>query len=194
MNKILKIIDSATELFAQKGFDNTKVQEIANHADIAAGTIIYHFKSKNNILFIIMRGFFLELIKYTESNLSGSMSPIEQVSVFVRSFFNYFDNNKKHLLLCIKSNPFMKFNMKEYPQGELYIIYKKYERIFKNIVEAGIQANLFNNVNAERFSTLVIIMLFSAASSESLFVEVPNLSEDVLSMIKFRLFPVDCLS
>ena len=45
-----KILETAIHLFAQKGFDQTSAQEIADRCKISQTTIFYHFKNKK-ILF-----------------------------------------------------------------------------------------------------------------------------------------------
>jgi|SRR5574344_1419533 AcrR family transcriptional regulator len=45
-----EILDSATKLFAEKGYDSTSVTDIMNEVGIAKGTLYYHFKSKEEIL------------------------------------------------------------------------------------------------------------------------------------------------
>lgn len=45
-----EILEAATELFAERGFDVTTVQEIATRAGAAAGTVYLYFASKEAIL------------------------------------------------------------------------------------------------------------------------------------------------
>ena len=45
-----EILDTAEQLFASKGFDNTSTNDIINAIGIARGTLYHHFKSKEDIL------------------------------------------------------------------------------------------------------------------------------------------------
>lgn len=45
-----ELIKKAYELFVQKGYENTSVDDIVAHAKIAKGTYYYHFESKQQIL------------------------------------------------------------------------------------------------------------------------------------------------
>ncbi len=52
-----KIFETAMELFAQKGYDGTSVEEITSVVGIAKGTLYYHFSSKEEIFnFLIDEG------------------------------------------------------------------------------------------------------------------------------------------
>ncbi|MGI6530844.1 MAG: TetR/AcrR family transcriptional regulator [Bacillota bacterium] len=45
-----RIIKAATQLFSQKGYDATRVSDIATAADVNKALIYYYFKSKEDIL------------------------------------------------------------------------------------------------------------------------------------------------
>ena len=45
-----QIIDAAIKVFAQKGFYNSKVADVAREAGIADGTIYLYFKNKDDLL------------------------------------------------------------------------------------------------------------------------------------------------
>lgn len=49
-----KIFTTAVELFNKKGFSQTTMKEIAEHADLAVGTLYNYFSSKNELLLEIM--------------------------------------------------------------------------------------------------------------------------------------------
>lgn len=49
-----KILNTATQLFIQKGSEKTSMQDIAQTAGISKGAIYHHFKSKNEIVLAVM--------------------------------------------------------------------------------------------------------------------------------------------
>ena len=48
------ILAMATTLFANKGFTNTSMTEVASMADIAGATIFYHFKTKEDLFVSVL--------------------------------------------------------------------------------------------------------------------------------------------
>ena len=50
-----KILNTATQLFIQKGSEKTSMQDIAQTAGISKGAIYHHFKSKDEIVLEVMR-------------------------------------------------------------------------------------------------------------------------------------------
>ncbi|MBE5965809.1 MAG: TetR/AcrR family transcriptional regulator [Lachnospiraceae bacterium] len=50
-----RILDAATELFLEKGYENTTIQDIINRlGDLSKGAIYHHFKSKEDIIIAVI--------------------------------------------------------------------------------------------------------------------------------------------
>ncbi len=50
-----KILEVATYLFSQKGHSATSVRDISKKADVNVASVNYHFKSKENLLFEVLK-------------------------------------------------------------------------------------------------------------------------------------------
>lgn len=62
-----RIYEAAIELFSQKGFAETTVQEITDHADVGKGTFFNYFASKDAILLEYYKKVVDELLAYAET-------------------------------------------------------------------------------------------------------------------------------
>ncbi|NGZ75736.1 TetR/AcrR family transcriptional regulator [Saccharibacillus alkalitolerans] len=78
------ILDSAFEIFGKKGFYDTKISDITEHAGIAKGTMYLYFKSKEELFSAVTRrdweGFLRELnyqIKHADG-LPGKLQKIAE--------------------------------------------------------------------------------------------------------------------
>lgn len=47
---VSRILDAAMQLFLEKGYDATTIQDIVDHLDVTKGALYHHFKSKEEIL------------------------------------------------------------------------------------------------------------------------------------------------
>lgn len=101
MGKADAILDAAVALFAQRGFSQATVSEIASSAGVANGTVIYHYKSKENLLYVISWFALSTLLKRTRMEIAGASSGLEGVDFYIRAFFHYLDDhtNKFHVYL-----------------------------------------------------------------------------------------------
>ncbi|MDA0149005.1 TetR/AcrR family transcriptional regulator [Vibrio sp. LaRot3] len=50
MSKRQKVVEVATRLFSENGFENTPVSMICEQAEVSKGAVFHHFKNKNDIL------------------------------------------------------------------------------------------------------------------------------------------------
>lgn len=71
MNKTKrKIFEESLKLFAEKGYDNTSIEDITENVGVAKGTLYYHFSSKEEIfLFLVQEG-----IKLLQNSVDIKMS------------------------------------------------------------------------------------------------------------------------
>jgi len=73
------ILKAATKVFAQKGFFNSKVADIAEKAKIADGTVYLYFKSKDEILHSIFDRAMEAFISEGKTQLADLKDPIEKL-------------------------------------------------------------------------------------------------------------------
>jgi AcrR family transcriptional regulator len=62
-----RIVDAASELFWTKGYDATSIHEIAERADIAAGTLYLHFSGKADVAVVQFQGWMLDFVATLEA-------------------------------------------------------------------------------------------------------------------------------
>lgn len=80
-----QIINAATKIFAEKGFEGARTSEIAKEADVAEGTIFRYYKTKKDILMglvlpLIIKFFRPLILKSAEQIVQNEEDkPIEEV-------------------------------------------------------------------------------------------------------------------
>lgn len=77
--KSIAIIETASKLFAKKGFSSTSVQEIAEECGISKGAFYLHFKSKDALLF--------EMFTYHFHRVQEKVSEVERMDLPPRETF-----------------------------------------------------------------------------------------------------------
>ncbi|WP_347490419.1 TetR/AcrR family transcriptional regulator [Desulfoscipio sp. XC116] len=97
------ILEAAKELFAEKGFDGARVDEIAKRARVNKALIYYYFESKEKILGELMLGLVKELKEFKDQLIVvPEDSDLKQFFNEERKdalIFNYFKFFEKHKLL-----------------------------------------------------------------------------------------------
>lgn len=100
------ILEAATELFAEKGFDGARVDEIAKRAQVNKALIYYYFESKDKILEELMSILIKEMIDLKDQ-LTKSINVLEPMHIlndskvddFTYQAYEFF--KKRKLLLNI---------------------------------------------------------------------------------------------
>ena len=89
MNKTKrKIFETSMKLFAEKGYENTSIEEITATVGVAKGTLYYHFSSKEEIFnFLVEEG--MKLLK-------------NSIEIKTERVNNYIDKIKAVVLIQIK--------------------------------------------------------------------------------------------
>ncbi len=85
-----KILDVAEKVFAQKGFDGARVDEIAREAGVNKALIYYYFKSKRDIL----ESLFVSLVndvKYIMEQIGGEIVGLSNEKELDKSLNNMLD-------------------------------------------------------------------------------------------------------
>ena len=67
------ILDAATHLFVEKGYDATSLQDIINETNLSKGAIYHHFSSKEEIF---------EAISYRIGEENAAVPSREEMEVF----------------------------------------------------------------------------------------------------------------
>ncbi|HMA67325.1 MAG TPA: helix-turn-helix domain-containing protein, partial [Desulfosalsimonadaceae bacterium] len=84
MDRKQAIIESATRLFAEKGFYNTSTPEIAEAAGVAHGTLFYHYTNKEGIILEIFRRAGTIYLEEMESAVAGRNTGMEKLEALLR--------------------------------------------------------------------------------------------------------------
>ncbi len=128
-----RILDAAIEVFAEKGFHNARIADIARKANVADGTIYLYFRNKDDVLLSIFEEKMGVLIDGLHGALHGIDCPLERVRAFARYHFKQVEDHRALAeVLQIELRLSNKF-LKEYRPEKLWA----YLGIFAGIVREG---------------------------------------------------------
>ncbi len=83
-DKRLAISKAAVKVFAQRGFFNAQVADVARSAGVAAGTVYLYFRSKDEILISIFERTMKEAITESRLALAGVSDPVDRLRCLAR--------------------------------------------------------------------------------------------------------------
>lgn len=84
------ILEAAEQVFAERGFEAAKVQEISKLAGLSMGTIYAIFPSKNDIFRAILEERAGELLAIVEDVVGREVGPREALHALIEGYIDYF--------------------------------------------------------------------------------------------------------
>ena len=78
------ILRAATDVFAERGFFNAQVADVARAAGVAAGTVYLYFRSKDDLLVSIFEKTMREAIADGRACIAPLQNPIDQLRAIAR--------------------------------------------------------------------------------------------------------------
>jgi len=148
-----KIIDTASVLYARKGFSATSIEEISEMAGVSLPVTYGYIKNKSEIMRMIMEDVLKIFGESLTGELKGIEDPEEKLAIAVVLYFRVVDKHKeKALLLYQKSSSLDKASRGRVMQLEVEV-----SEIFSRIIQEGIDKGVFRDVDVDLAAYNVII-------------------------------------
>src|SRR5215208_7915051 len=89
------ILRAATDIFADRGFFNAQVADVARAAGIAAGTVYLYFKSKDDLLVSIFERSMREGLEHSRAAVADLGDPAERLRRLARGHLARLGSDRK---------------------------------------------------------------------------------------------------
>jgi TetR/AcrR family transcriptional regulator len=157
-SKTSLIFQAAIDVFSEKGFDKATMDDIAARANVAKGTIYYHFKSKEELfLFLVEEG--VELLREgVDSKLSQDMAPAEKLELIVREQVSFFGRYSDFCVILLREA----WGGEE-RQLEFRKMIRSYMLLIEEVIKEGIDIGVFHDINPENAAAGIFGMISISA-------------------------------
>ena len=173
--KQLKIMETAEELFAEKGFSGTSVRDIADAADVNVAMISYYFGSKEKLLEALIedRGeYTLGILE--ELNKDQTLTPWDKVDRFIDFYVDKILTN--YNFHCIMSQQYNVTRSNEVREAMTNIKLRNFEQIRKVIAD-GQRKKVFRKVDIEFTMASIFGTLTQVTNSRVLYCKLLKIDE-----------------
>lgn len=90
-----EIIEAAVRVFAEKGFYNSKVADVAREAGVADGSIYLYFKNKDDLLISLFENKMEEILQRFSATLALNVPADEKLREFFKLYFHFIEGDKQ---------------------------------------------------------------------------------------------------
>jgi len=99
------ILQTAERLFCEHGYPNTKMQDIAREAEIAVGTVYFHFRNKEDLLLQLMDDIAFNVRNILGEAFQTGKTPLERFENAGRAFFEKFClEHPSHVIILLRES------------------------------------------------------------------------------------------
>jgi AcrR family transcriptional regulator len=99
---IQRILDTAAQVFAEQGFAGARMDNIAERAGVNKATIYYHIGDKQTLYTRVLHGLFASAGDLLELALQQSVSPEEQLSIYIQEIAQILDQNPYRAIMMLR--------------------------------------------------------------------------------------------
>lgn len=130
--KLSAIIASAEKLFSEQGFERTKMQDIAEHANVAVGTLYRSYPDKASLLAALHRQIEDDFIRAMEDGWSKGFSYPERFDCLVEGLLDELVRGQKRMPLYMMTRNIV--GVAEHRPGER--VMKAIDGLYREAVKA----------------------------------------------------------
>src|SRR5436190_22739324 len=94
-----ELLGIAADLFAERGFKNTTVRDIADAAGILSGSLYHHFDSKEAMVDELLDTFQRELWERYDAIEASDITPRAKLEAIVRASFDAIDHHHSEVAI-----------------------------------------------------------------------------------------------
>ena len=91
------IVDAAEELFREKGFEATQMDEIARHAEFSKTTLYKYFTSKDELALLVYRKLHSKKMEYLKQAMQEHFNAVDRLQAFGQAYYSFFVAHSDYL-------------------------------------------------------------------------------------------------
>lgn len=94
-----KLMNAARAVFAERGLDLGRIDEITERADVGKGTFYYHFRNKEELVAELIRETLAQLVKVIEEKCAGLTDLKSLLDALISAHISFFCNRWEDFVL-----------------------------------------------------------------------------------------------
>lgn len=134
-----RILKTAAELFAARGFHGVGIAELGDAVGLGRGALYHHIRSKEDLLYDISRGYIADLAAHAEGVISGNGTPGERLELLGNYLVQMIANRQSELTVCFREAQ----SLTGERHVEVMALHARYEGAWKHLMREGEQQGMF---------------------------------------------------
>ena len=173
-----EILEAARKVFAQKGFTEASVEDIAQEAGLAKGTLYLYYPSKHAIYWAALQNGLVDLSHRLQKRVEAEPTIAAKIRTFIETKLLYFEENRDFFKIyyaefgnAITQPAFFNKDFKEFYLGQLGIL--------KTALEEGIRQKSIRSLRIDTAASAIFDITRGVITQRLLGWSKTNLQEDI---------------
>jgi len=133
-----EVIDAAVQIFHEKGYEASTIQDIADAVGVLKGSLYYYFTSKEDVLFEILQEVHEEALAAAVEAIEIDGDPVEKIYAFVQTLARFNADNKVRMGILLHD-----FRSLSQPRIKQIVAERdRYEAILRQLILDGQEQQL----------------------------------------------------
>mgnify|MGYP006278965419 FL=1 len=180
------IINTAIKLFAEKGFSETSMSQIAKTADVGKGTIYWHFDSKEDLFLSIIKekgeAYFKKALELEKSEMEAA----DIIYQYIEDRIEFIENNYDVARMLISNSDVINREFKEMMEDS----HKQIIAVLEKAIQKGMEKGNFSQGNSKELALMIINTTNSAHNNFSCSIE-GSIEDKTKKIFDFIMYGLD---
>lgn len=154
-----EILRAAEKIFAQNGFYNSTVAEIAKESEFAIGTLYQFFTNKEELYYTMMIEKFDLLYETIQAKVSDNNTCLEKLSCLVEEVLSFIEQHVDFFKIFTWELNVLNSPMNNQLKDQLIEKHFTYIQLISDVIKAGFKEGVLRQGNAEDLSTALVGMM-----------------------------------
>ncbi|HZO58420.1 MAG TPA: TetR/AcrR family transcriptional regulator [Solirubrobacterales bacterium] len=97
-----RLVEAATQVFAERGYEGARVEQIADAADVSPGLLYRHFEGKQELYTEILQLANRQLMAHLAEAAAPKLPTVERVRAGLDAFFTFVENHRQLWQMLMK--------------------------------------------------------------------------------------------
>ncbi len=162
LEKKLNIAQTALEIFCQKGFYNTNMQDIAKACEMGRSTLYDYFKNKEEIFIFCLEEFFEAIdTQMINTKYDASVSAMTKIKTLLRAITDTYINAGDKILVLLDIWAVPDKRQSNYLLTSLLYKVEHFKKLLAEYLQEGIDNREFKPTNVKSMSTTLLALMDS---------------------------------
>jgi len=173
----IELLTAARAVFARKGFHDASVEEIAELAEVAKGTVYLYYKSKNDLYLEAVRFGVESLNRELIAKAENSGSCLQTLQLLTETKITFFEKNRDFFRIYYSELG----KLPGHPAAISLVrdLYTQQAKVFEGVLRAGIKRREIRNLDAEKTAFAIADLTRGIATLRLLGMSKTSVADDV---------------